>query len=296
MHNIYNDFCWRAFMALWDAVKKGAQKMAEGAGKVSDEIQRREELKRNKTKALQRLSLRQLQYMAKNYGVKVESQEFAFFDETAPKLTKDDYIACIRYDLSYEEIINYLKKRKVKVSDLVSEPSQKNKPAISNKSKNNVSNNQSLDEGALHSVLKTIAQEFDSSLKFVDEYEFESHLYSLLNFTYGKNGWNIYRQVECGHFNDKIDIVLENNTNKIALELKIGNSKTHIRNSLGQLHTYAKHYPNISLVVLDIGKINSEYYNHFKEDLNNFGVSLLVLEGNLRKKRKNTKTATVKFS
>ncbi|TQD27923.1 hypothetical protein [Methanolobus vulcani] len=288
-------------MALWDAVKKGAQKMAEGAGKVTDEIQRREELKRNKTKALRRLTLRQLQYMAKNYGIKVTSHEFVFDDEQVPKLTIDDYIISIRSNLSYEEIINYLKKRKVNVSDLISESNQNNKAIVSNVSQNNrpqteISTELSSDEEILYSVLCTISQEFDNSLKVIDEYEFESHLSSLLNFTYGKNGWNIHRQVECGQFNDKIDIVLENHINTVALELKIGNSKTHIRNSLGQLHTYAKHYPNISLVVLDIGKINSEFYNQFEQDLNSFGVSLLVLEGNLRKKRNKTKTATVKFS
>ncbi len=275
--------------------------MAEGAGKVSDEIQRREELKGNKTKALRRLTLKQLQYMAKNYGIKVTSHEFVFDDEQAPKLTIDDYIISIRSNLSYEEIINYLKKRKVNVSDLISDSNQNNNAIVSSKSQTNkphteISTELSSDEEMLDSVLSTISQEYDNSLKVIDEYDFENHLYTLLNFTYGKNGWNIYRQVECGKFNEKIDIVLENHATKIALELKIGRTKNKIRDSLGQLHSYAKDYPNISLVVLDIGKISPEFYELFKQDLDNFGVSLLVIKGNLRNKRNKTKTATFKFS
>ncbi len=93
-----------------------------------------------------------------------------------------------------------------------------------------------------------------------------------------------------------IDLVLENSDHQIAIELKIGLNKTHVRNSLGQLHTYAKHYSKTLLVVLEIGMINSDFYNQFGQDLKNFGVTLLILEGNMRKRRNKTKTATVTFS
>lgn len=272
--------------------------MAEGAGKVSDEIQRREELKRNKTKALRRLTLRQLQYMARNYGVEVTSQELVFFDEKAPKLTKDDYIVCIRSGLSYEEIINYLKKRKINVSDLMSESNQNNGTTVSKKTQNDipqtgVSTELSSDEGILHSVLSTISQEFDNSLKVVDEYDFESHVVSILNFTYGKKGWNISRQVQCGESSDKIDIVLENNMEKIGIELKIGESKSYIRSSFGQLYDYSEHYGNIALVVLDIGKIKPDFYEDFEPKLKKFNIPLLVIEGNKRKRRGKTKTIKI---
>lgn len=65
------------------------------------------ELKMKKTRVLDRLTLRQLQYMSKNYNLRVKPAGLSIDEK---KLTIDDYIACIRDNLSYEEILDYAKK------------------------------------------------------------------------------------------------------------------------------------------------------------------------------------------
>ena len=196
-------------MAFWDAVKKGAQKVSDSAVKVSDEVKRREELKKKKTNVLKRFSLRQLQYMAKNYNVKVQSQELLLFDDEKPKLTFDDYVACIRSDLSYEEILEYAKNRKINLSDILRD--DKKTKIISNQAskiekESLVSGNLYSEESQVKLVLENIENIFDSSFKFVDELDFENHIFTLLNYEYGKKGWGIERQVNCGEYKDKTQL------------------------------------------------------------------------------------------
>lgn len=87
-------------MGLFASVINGLQQ-------VSKNIDDNRELKMKKTRVLDRLTLRQLQYMSKNYNLRVKPAGLSIDEK---KLTIDDYIACIRDNLGYEEILDYAKK------------------------------------------------------------------------------------------------------------------------------------------------------------------------------------------
>lgn len=128
----------------------------------------------------------------------------------------------------------------------------------------------------IDSVIKNIHDNFFRNLKFTDETDFENHLFSYLHSVYGKQGWIVERQVPCGNSQDKIDIVLQKQDFKMVIELKIGRNKTYIRNSFGQLYTHAKNFPNTVLIILDVSEIDESYYSNFRNDLQKFGVYMLV--------------------
>ncbi|RSD34186.1 MAG: hypothetical protein CI953_1039 [Methanohalophilus sp.] len=278
-------------MAFWDKVKKGAQK-------VSEDLKQKNEERSRKTRVLRRFTQRQLLYMAKNFGIKVRPRN-PLIMEDKPKLSYDDYVSCLRSELTYDQILNYAKKRRIDVSDIIEEEIQKSlekvNPVTKREDEELIEVPEPSNEDKIISILNYINDTFDDSLKFVDEEDLEKHLYTILKFGYANDGHRIERQVTCGKYKDKIDLVIKNNDFALALELKIGHNKTAIRNSIGQLHTYVKYYPNTCLIVLDTGKITPSYYEQFKEDLDAFGVSLLVLKGKLRNRRKEKK-ATIKFS
>lgn len=278
-------------MAFWETVKKGAQK-------VSEDLKQKGEEKAQKTRVLRRFTQRQLLFMAKNFGIKVKPCGLKNLEEK-PKLDIDDYVTCIRSELTYDQILNYAQKKKIDVSDLIEEDRQKTiekiNPVQEEETEEVFEEAVCTDNEKATSILNFIHEHFDNSLKFVDEEDLEKHLYTILKFGFANNGYRIDRQVRCGDFKDKIDLVVRDDCFAMALELKVGHNKTTIRNSLGQVHTYVKHYPNTCLVVLDVGKITPSYYEQFREDLDAFGVSLLVLNGQLRNKSK-AKKATIRFS
>ena len=271
-------------MGLFSALKNGIQK-------ASENIEKNQEVKNKKNKILKRFSLRQLQYMAKNYGIKVEPASIAGVIEKR-KPNVDDYMYCIRNKLSYEEILDYGKKRNIDLSDIIEEEKGKKSAAIKEIYSASVNIETSETETQLE-VLNTyddIRQKIESfELDFAvnSEDEFEKHLYQFLKFNFPN--FQIDRQVPCGDGSDRVDLVVSSSELDldIGIELKLGTNKNHLRNARAQVEDYSKFFDYTMLVILDIGNVDLAVYDDIVNKVKKYDVDTLILEGQLTQRKSN---------
>jgi hypothetical protein len=264
-------------MGFFDSIKDGLQK-------ISKNIETNIEVSEKKTKVLEKFTIRQLQYMVKNYNLEV--RHFSMLEDE--KLTRGDYIDFIRDNLSYEEILNYAKKRDIDLSDIIQEKKEENAaklkdiPSLS-KPTENQSNN--ADAANLYNNIKHKIQTFELDFAVNSEDDFEKHLYQYLKYNFP--AFEIERQVPCGDGQDKVDLVINSKDPgfEVGIELKLGINRNHLRNARAQVEDYSKFFDFTLLVVLDIGSIEADVYKDIAIKINSLGVDLIILEGQLTERK-----------
>lgn len=269
-------------MSLLNSVVNGIQK-------VSKNIEDNKELRDKKTRVLKRFTLRQLQYIAKNHNIKVRPTSFSgIMDNKAP--TVNDYITCLGSDLSYEQIIDYAKKRNLDLSDITQEEKEKKlaviKESFSTTKKDvNPSEEQTGDVLSLYTHIKQKIQTFELDFAVNSEDEFEKHLFQFLKYQFPT--YEIERQVPCGDGQDKVDIVINvpDPGFEVAIELKLGSNRNHLRNARAQVEDYSKFFDFTLLVVLDIGKVEIDVYQEISTKIQALGLDFILLEGQLTERK-----------
>jgi hypothetical protein len=230
-----------------------------------------------------KFSVRQLQNMAKNCGVRVVLLE-QFHDDDTEKLIREDYIVCIREQLTFEQVVNYAKKRKLDLSDIILPETQ----TTSNSSDVPKYSPPSIDElqpnkEKMYEILQYIEDEFIDETKFRDEEEFEKHLHTLLRPHLKKEGLEVYRQYKSGRHT--FDLFIQGPDFEMVIEVKLGKSIEVVRSAHGQIRDYMTTCPNAAIIVMHTGKKQMiPYYDEFKTNLEKDGIEFLVVDGKLKKK------------
>jgi hypothetical protein len=263
--------------------------VVNGLQKVSKNIDDNKELRDKKTRVLKRFTLRQLQYIAKNYNIKVKPTSFSgIMDNKTPEL--NDYITCLRSDLSYEQILDYAKKKNLDLSDINQEEKEKKLVAIKDafstpKADVSPGTEQEGDVLSLYTHIKQKIQSFKLDFAVNSEDEFEKHMFQFLKYQFPT--FEINRQVPCGDGQDKVDIVVNvpDPGFEIAIELKLGTSRNHLRNARAQVEDYSKFFDFTLLAVLDIGKVEMDVYQDISTKIQALGVDFVLLEGQLTERK-----------
>ena len=115
--------------------------------------------------------------MVKNYSLRVKPAGLSIDEK---KLTIDDYIACIRDNLSYEEILDYAKRRNIDISDILQERKEENASKIrdiSSMSKATENQGNNVDAVNLYNNIKQKIKSFELDFAVHSEDDFEKHLY-----------------------------------------------------------------------------------------------------------------------
>ncbi|AKB51751.1 hypothetical protein MSBRW_2498 [Methanosarcina barkeri str. Wiesmoor] len=262
--------------------------VVNGIQKVSKNLDDQKELRNKKTRVLKRLSLKQLQYMAKNYNITIKPGRFSdIIENKRPTIT--DHIVCIRSNLSYEEILDYAKKRNIDVSDILQEEKEKKLTMVKDTSSatninENLEGDQEGEVSILYSNIKQKIQAFSLDFAINSEDEFEKHLFQYLKYQFPN--FEIQRQVPCGD-GDKVDIVISapDPGFEVAIELKLGTNKNHLRNARAQVEDYSKFFNFTMLVVLDIGNLEQTIYEDLENKIQVQRIDFILLEGQLTERK-----------
>ncbi len=97
----------------------------------------------------------------------------------------------------------------------------------------------------MDSILRKLEKGFEPE-KVYDEKELQNLLRSFLQQAFPKA--KIEREVSLKRFRDSIDILVDG---KYAIEVKIPNSRTELRNLTAQLEEYQEEYPHIMALILN---------------------------------------------
>jgi hypothetical protein len=256
-----------------------------GLQQASKNIDDNRELKKKKTRILHRLTLRQLQYMVKNYNLRVRPAALSIDEK---KLTIDDYIACVRDNLSYEEILDYTKRRNIDISDILQEKKEENALKIrdiSSMSKATENQGNNVDVVDLYNNIKQKIETFELDFAVQSEADFEKHLYQYLKYNFPN--FDIERQFPCGDGRDKVDLVINvpDPVFKVGIELKLATDRNHLRNARAQVEDYSKSFNFTLLVVMDIGRVEADVYKDIETKINVLNIDLIILKGQLIEKK-----------
>ncbi len=294
-------------MGIWDKVKEAGNKVkdatASGVKAVSDEIARRQEEARLKSKLLGDFSLADLKGFCKFYGY---SDPDPTYEDTNGKIKhrkpdRGDWI-----DLCMDKSLDKLKKYAEKDRRISQDARdtlieiEKFQLGTSGTSQNNVV----LEEPKESTVAQTqtnivikqqstsTSSSFDEILSaikdygniiidqfFTDEGQFNDNLVSYLRAKFGgkyriENTRKLHR--------DNGDIFIDG---KYVLELKYADSMGTLDKGMTEAKRYKeKGYPGVAFVVLDIGKLTSNLpqYKKWYEDE---GAKVIILKGNGERKK-----------
>lgn len=192
-------------------------------------------------------------------------------------ITRDHYVDWIIDRLSLEQIKNFCDKRKIKIWDILEEKVSKPTPSITEVAKEPTTTESEIVEQAAQMDIKSDLDSILDSIKGFepepvrDEEDFEKQLFQFLKLKYPNQ---VERQVETRE--GKIDIVING---IYALELKIADSRGKLRDLIGQLYSYKKVYDNVSVVLLDIGKMSYHEIKKYADDYRGLGVKTVILSG-----------------
>jgi len=272
-------------MGIFDKI---GSTIKETGKNISQEIERRQEIVREKKRLLTTFEMADLKGICKAYGIGEPSnyEEDPFSGKRSKRtLTREHYTGFILNRLTLEQIQNFKNRHPIKRVAGSSKPRAKEKENTSKKDSpiqtkreanpaEKADNNSANDD--FDQLLKGIEKEFEPE-DVRDENDLEKQITQYLKIKYpGK----VRRQVET--VKGKIDLVIDN---KYAIELKIADGKGKLRDLVGQIHSYKKVYTNVAIVLLDVGRMQKSEINEYIEDYSNFGARTIVLEGVLKRRK-----------
>lgn len=191
---------------------------------------------------LEKCTLIQLRKMAKEKGVKVESQ--GFFRST---IVKEDYIQCLNDSSKVSKV--YIK-RILKGEE----------PAGASKVR--VGKRMSLD-----SVANTVRREYKITKLYDSEREFERDFKNWCRGRFGHE--NVTTQYSVGR--TRIDVVVGG----VGIEIKFPKTARALMTLRGQIDTYKKHFGKKLMVVLVTPRCASSIVAEFKRDMKKKGVKVI---------------------
>lgn len=239
-----------------DKLKKGLKAIAHGTKVLGTSIaisiaynKKKNELKRV---LLNRFSSKQLDEIGVRIGISLKKYR-----------TKHEKISVLARELSFEAVIKYAKRYKVKYKDILEELDRYR--SILNSRKAIVKTSNKIEE-----ILRVLTEFKPEPVR--DEEDLEKQLYQYLRARLP--GIPIKRQVQLGSY--RIDMQV----GPCGIELKIPKSSTHLQRLLGQARDYSEYLDCMITLILDTGKVRdlSSYTNRLKE----LGIIPVIIEGQLK--------------
>jgi len=285
-------------MSFKDVLKKVGKKTKELIDTAAKNIQYNQKLDEAKMELLLRFKMEDLKKICTIKGISTYIDESDFFEERRRQArSKSELAELVIDELSFDEIVRYAKRYKVKYKDVVEELEEFKRELYSEdlKSKKIREEIQKLESGEVlveettskkrrrsQTKKKSVVEEidiFDLLTDFRpetvrDEEDFEKQLYQFLK---ARLGSKVKRQVPVG--NQKIDIAIGD---KVGIELKIAENRSKLQRLVGQVMDYVDHFDEIIAIVLDVGA-NVDLENYMRK-LQRLGARVLILEGSIRRK------------
>lgn len=285
-------------MSFKDVLKKVGEKTKELIDMAAKNIQYNQKLDEAKMELLLRFKMEDLKKICTIKGISTYIDESDFFEERRRQArTKSELVELVIDELSFDEIVRYAKRYKVKYKDVVEELEEVKRELYGEdlKSKKIREEIQKLESGEAlveettskkrrrsQTKKKSVIEEidiFDLLADFRpetvrDEEDFEKQLYQFLK---ARLGSKVKRQVPVG--NQKIDIAIGD---KVGIELKIAENRSKLQRLVGQVMDYVDYFDEVIAVVLDVGA-NVDLENYMRK-LQRLGAQVLILEGSIRRK------------
>jgi len=265
-------------------------KSIKKAGKtIAEEVKTRREITRTKRRILDRLEIKDLQSICKDYGIgepSPDEEDFSTGEKGKRTVTREHYIDWIMERLNLDQMKNFCDKRRIRIWDIVGE--KVTKPTIVEKQgveKLPQVTQMEVKKGEFDLILESIKKEFEPE-DVRDENDFEKQLIQFFKIKYPKRA---KRQVDTRQ--GKIDIVIDN---RYAIELKIADSKGKLRDLVGQVFSYKKIFNDVAVVLLDVGRMSHSEIREKIDDYTGQGVKTVVLKGILKTKGRRGRQIIIK--
>lgn len=112
---------------------------------------------------------------------------------------------------------------------------------------------------------------------FRDEKEFERSIYSYLKGRAIDMDIQFQQRLDSG---GRIDIVINK---EIGVELKIAESRNHLRDLIGQIEEYAEIFDKLLVIILDVGYVDDNTIEHYKNKFEEKKAEVFVMKGELKR-------------
>lgn len=294
-------------MGLWDAIKG-----------VSDDFGKLQDKKRIKREILDRFDMASLKKISKHYGIG-EPSKFSEDPFTGKKtrraVTRDHFIDLVYSQLKFDQITAFCEKNRIQIQDLLNQlsvavPQAPTKPTAIAPARVAAPTSSALRESrpagptmdfvalppspaakAPGPSIKPLpprstTREFDELLSFIrkmkpeptrDERELEGQL--VMHLKHGYAEARIGRQVKGDR--NRVDVVVDG---KFAIEIKVADSRTTLRNAVAQVIAYRKQYSNLVVVLLDVHELSREEIDASAAEYRTYGASTIILDEKVKRK------------
>ncbi len=240
-----------------DMLKKGFKAIAHGTKVLGTSIavsiaynRKKNELKRV---LLNRFSSKQLDEIGVRIGISLKKYR-----------TKREKISVLARELSFEAVIKYAKRYKIKHKDIIEELDRFKANLNAKKILAKTSNK-------MEEILRALTEFRPEPVR--DEEDLEKQLYQYLRARL--TNIPIRRQVQLGSY--RIDMQV----GPCGIELKVPKSSAYLQRLIGQVKDYSEYLDCMITIILDTGKIRdlSTYTNRLKE----LGIIPIIIEGKLKR-------------
>ncbi len=240
-----------------DMLKKGFKAIAHGTKVLGTSIavsiaynRKKNELKRV---LLNRFSSKQLDEIGVRIGISLKKYR-----------TKREKISVLARELSFEAVIKYAKRYKIKHKDIIEELDRFKANLNAKKILAKTSNK-------MEEILRALTEFRPEPVR--DEEDLEKQLYQYLRARL--TNIPIKRQVQLGSY--RIDMQV----GPCGIELKVPKSSVYLQRLIGQVKDYSEYLDCMITIILDTGKIRdlSTYTNRLKE----LGIIPIIIEGKLKR-------------
>jgi len=276
-------------MSFWKKVGESIKKTAKTIG---EEIKTRQEISQTKRRILNRFEMRDLKGICKDYGIGEPSkyeEDFITGERRKRTVTREHYINRIMSRLSLEQIKNFADKHRIDIWDIVKEekkPIRRSEEIKEQPKEKKVTKIEIKRQSEFDSILEDIENEFEPE-ECRNEEDFEKQLVQYLKY---KLPNRVKRQVTTRK--GTIDLVIDN---KYAIELKIADNKSKLRDLKGQIHDYLKVFDKLAVIILDVGKLRRSEIKEYVDDYQELGAKVIVLEGVLKRRKGKSRQISIRY-
>jgi len=254
-------------MGFLGKVKEGIVKTGKS---ISAEMERREELRRQKLQILDQLDMKDLKKICRDYGIgeplNYDQLEYAVSGtKTRFTLTRNHYINHIISSMTLNQIRSIGEKLRINIPEI---PSKEVEPLIIKEPTESIEETKEAtnkDEEELKKIIQKI-KEFQPKKVFVKEAEYENTLYSWLSAFFSK----IDYQYPCA--NSRIDMKISS----FGIEIKNHPDQNEVNRLIGQLRSYKLFFKHIIVVIFNPRDIKAIKF--LKEQIKEMDLAVTVIE------------------
>lgn len=267
-------------MKLGKIIRKTGHAVKKSAEKVAKQIKWSKKKNKAKREILSRFTLRQLKQIAITEEIPLHYID-PFTGRKINLRTKMQIINYLAEKLTLDEVIALARKYKIKYRDIVQDLENYRKQLFQSEKEYSLNEkihiNQIPNKNNLTYIIELLKEFRPETV--TNEEDLEKQLYQFLRAKLGDRVTRQYQLDKAG--NQRIDIAIDG---KIGIEIKIAESSSRLQRLVGQVLDYRDYLDQIIALILDIGaKVDLSRYT---EKLSQLGAQVIILQGTLKKYRK----------